>query len=198
MKPTEILSSEHRVIEIGIDCLERISEEAIKESKLDKESAEQAVDFIRNFADRCHHGKEENQLFALLEEKGMPADGGPTGQMKHEHEQGRAFVSGMADSIDDASNGNAGALSKFVQNARGYIQLLRDHVKKEDNILFPMADRMLSNDDQEGLLSAFDKVETEHMGKGTHDKYLRIVESLADKYGVSKAGLDGHSCSCGH
>jgi hemerythrin-like domain-containing protein len=198
MRPTEILSSEHRVIEIGIDCLERISDEAIKEDKLDKASAEQAVDFIRNFADRCHHGKEENQLFALLEEKGMPADGGPTGQMKHEHEQGRAFVSGMADSIDEASDGVAKALAKFVQNAQNYIQLLRDHIKKEDHVLFPMADRMLDDDDQDSLKTAFDRVESEHMGVGTHDKYLRLVEALADKYGVSKAGLTGHSCGCGH
>lgn len=198
MRPTEILSSEHRVIEIGINCLEKISEKANQDNRLDKESAEQAVDFIRNFADRCHHGKEENQLFVLLEEKGMPAEGGPTGQMKHEHEQGRAFVSGMAENIDDASDGNAEALTRFVQNAQGYIQLLRDHIKKEDNILFPMADRMLGSDDQENLLAAFETVETEHMGHGTHDKYLRIVQSLADKYGVSKAGLNGHSCGCSH
>jgi hemerythrin-like domain-containing protein len=198
MRPTEILSSEHRVIEIGIDCLERISEEVTKENKLNKESAEQAVDFIRNFADRCHHGKEENQLFALLEQKGMPADGGPTGQMKHEHELGRAYVSSMADNIDRAADGDTDALARFAQNAQGYIQLLRDHIRKEDNILFPMADRMLDSDDQDSLKTAFDRVESEHMGEGTHDKYLRIVESLADKYGVSKAGLNGHSCGCGH
>lgn len=198
MRPTEILSSEHRVIEIGIDCLEKMSEEAIRENKLDKESAEQLVDFIRNFADRCHHGKEEKQLFVLLEQKGMPVDGGPTGQMKHEHEMGRAYVSGMAESIDDAAKGIAKALANFVQSAQGYIQLLRAHILKEDRILFPMADRMLTDEDQDRLRSAFHSVEAEHMGEGTHDKYLRIIEGLADKFGVSKVGLKGHSCGCEH
>jgi len=197
MKPTEILSSEHRVIEVAIDCLEQINKKAVQEKKLDKESAEQVVDFIRTFADQCHHGKEENQFFAALAEKGMPREGGPVGQMLIEHEQGRSFVKGMADSIMEASEGNEQALTVFSQNARGYVELLRAHIMKEDCILFPMADRLLSDDDEKSLLSAFDKVETEHMGQGTHDKYLRLVETLADKFGVSKAGLSGHSCGCG-
>lgn len=198
MKPTEILSSEHRVIKIVIDCLEQISEEAMQAKRLDKESAEQAIDFIRTFADKCHHGKEENQLFVVLVEKGMPKEGGPVGQMLVEHEQGRAFAKGMSDNIAKAAAGNEKALSAFTQNAKGYTQLLRAHIKKEDGVLFPMADRFLSDDDQKSLLAAFEKVETEHMGEGTHAKYLRLVELLADKFGVSRAGLSGHSCGCGH
>jgi len=198
MKPTEILSSEHRVIEIAIDCLEQISKRATEAKKLDGESAEQVVDFIRTFTDQCHHGKEENQLFAVLAEKGMPKEGGPVGQMLVEHEQGRTFVKGMADSIAAASTGDEKALSTYTLNAQGYVQLLRSHIKKEDGVLFPMADRILSDHDQKSLLSAFEKVETEHMGEGTHEKYLRLVESLADRFGVSKAGLPDHSCGCGH
>lgn len=198
MRPTEILSGEHRVIEVAIACLEQIIIRAIEAKKLDGVSAEQVVDFIRTFADQCHHGKEENQLFVVLEEKGMPREGGPVGQMLLEHEQGRAFVRGMADNLAEASLGNEKALSAFTQNAQGYIYLLRAHIEKEDGILFPMADRFLSDDDQESLLSAFEKVETEHMGEGTHEKYLRMAESLADKFGVSKAGLSNHSCGCGH
>lgn len=199
MKPTEILSNEHRVIEVAIDCLEQINAKAVVDRKLDRTSAEQVVDFIRNFADQCHHGKEENQLFAMLGEKGLPSHGGPVGQMLSEHEQGRAFVKGMADSIPVASEGNADALAQFDQNARGYINLLRAHIQKEDMVLFPMADRLLTDDDEQSLLNAFDKVESEHMGHGTHDKYLRLAESLADKFGVSKEGLaHGHSCGCSH
>ena len=199
MKPTEILSSEHRVIEVAIDCLEQISSKALSDKRLDQEAAKQVVDFIRNFADRCHHGKEENQLFVMLKEKGMSSDGGPVGQMLFEHEQGRAFVKGMADSIPEAATGSADALSRFSQNAQGYVQLLRAHIKKEDLVLFPMAERLLTEDDEQSLLNAFDKVESEHMGHGTHDKYLRLAENLAEKFGVSKEGLAlGHSCGCGH
>lgn len=113
---TKILSDEHRVIEVVLDCLDKISEEANSAGKLDEESALQAIDVIRTFADKCHHGKEEDHLFATLIEKGMPKEGGPVGQMLVEHEQGRAFVKGMADSVSDAATGDAEALSKFSQN----------------------------------------------------------------------------------
>lgn len=198
MNPTTILSKEHRVIEVVLDCLQQIADKAEADGKLDHESAEQAVEFIRNFADRCHHGKEEAHLFTTLVAKGMPREGGPVGQMEHEHVLGRQYVKGMADNIPDASSGKAEALAAYLSNARGYTQLLRAHIQKEDSILFPMADRFLSEEDQKVLLAAFGKVEAEEMGEGTHDKYLKIAETLADRYGVDRTHIAGHSCGCGH
>ncbi len=195
---TKILSDEHRVIEVVLDCLDKISEEANSAGKLDEESALQAIDVIRTFADKCHHGKEEDHLFATLIEKGMPKEGGPVGQMLVEHEQGRAFVKGMADSVSDAATGDAEALSKFSQNAQGYVQLLRAHIKKEDGVLFPMADKVLNDEDQKELMKAFDVVESDHMGTGTHERYIGIVVSLAKKYGVEASHISSHSCGCGH
>ena len=198
MKPTKILTDEHRVIEVVLDVLERITDQAKNESRLDRESAEQAVDFIRHFADECHHGKEETHLFTAMVKKGLPREGGPVGQMVHEHEQGRAFVRGMAENIAAASTGDAEALRAYSASAHGYVQLLRAHIQKEDRILFPLADRVFDETDQETLLANFAKVESEHMGEGTHDKYLRIAEALADRYGVPREKIAGHSCGCAH
>jgi len=78
---TEILSDEHRVIEVVLTCLGKITEEANSTGKLDEASANQAIDVIRTFADKCHHGKEEDHLFETLVKKGMPKEGGPVGQM---------------------------------------------------------------------------------------------------------------------
>lgn len=97
MKPTELLMQEHRVIEQVLDCLEIMAQRANAGDKLDVESAKQAIDFFGNFADKCHHGKEEDCLFPLLEEKGFSREQGPTGVMLHEHEEGRRHVRGMAE-----------------------------------------------------------------------------------------------------
>ncbi len=200
MRPVEILMQEHRVIEVGLNCLEAMVKKAQADNRLEQEPAEQIVDFIRNFADRCHHGKEEDRLFPALVEKGMPSDGGPIGVMLSEHDMGRAFVRQMAKSIAAATAGDAAALREFSNAAEGYIQLLRSHIQKEDRILFPMADRFLDDDEQSNLLSEFEKVETEHMGAGTHDQYLKIAQSLATRYGVSSepiAEASGTGC-CHH
>src|SRR5512137_79380 len=95
MRATEILSEEHRVIEQVLSALEKMADETERTGELDVAGAKDAVDFFRNFADRCHHGKEEARLFPLLEQHGFSPDCGPTAVMRLEHEQGRAHVRGM-------------------------------------------------------------------------------------------------------
>jgi hemerythrin-like domain-containing protein len=198
MRPTEILSNEHRVIEILLQCLDRMTEEAERTGSLEKEPAEQALEFIRNFADGCHHGKEEVHLFPAMEEKGVPREGGPIGVMLHDHETGRGFVRGMSAQVNAASEGDPAALAAFAANARGYINLLVAHIQKEDHVLFPLADRAFSDDDQQALLAAFDKVEVHDMGEGTHEKYLDIARSLAKRYGVPSEAIEKAGCTCNH
>jgi hemerythrin-like domain-containing protein len=198
MTPTEILSNEHRVIEQVLTCLERIAEACQENQRLDRASAEQALDFLRNFADRCHHGKEETHLFPAMEAKGFPRDGGPTGVMLHEHDQGRAFIRGMAEAIENATTGDSAAIDRFVANAQGYVALLREHIQKEDQRLFVMADRVFTAQDQQDLLDAFARVEDEHMGHGTHEKYLRVAAELAASYGVAPADVVVPACGCSH
>lgn len=184
MQPTSILSNEHRVIEIMLSVLEKLADKTIAEKKLKRQAAEEVIDFIRNFADRCHHGKEENHLFVALVDNGIPKEGGPVGQMLLEHDQGREYVRGMAENIDAAEKGDEKAVREFVGNAYGYVELLRGHIHKEDHILFPMAERILEDTDKAQLLEKFEAVETEHMGLGTHDKYMKIAENLARSFDV--------------
>lgn len=199
MQATKILSDEHRVIEVVLTCLEKMAAQAESEGRLDKGDAKNAVEFIRNFADACHHGKEEDQLFVMLGERGMPAEGGPVAVMLHEHEQGRAFVRAMDESIEAAVSGEADAMTRYVDAARGYVSLLRAHIQKEDTILFPMAGRLLTEDDGKQLLERFHHVEQHHMGEGTHEKYLGLAEALADKYGVDKSPITtSGGCGCAH
>ena len=199
MKPTEILSGEHRIIGQVLDCLEKIAQNCATEGRLDKTSAEQALDFFRNFADRCHHGKEETHLFPAMEAKGFPRQGGPTGVMLSEHEQGRAHVRGMADAIEGAAAGKSEALVQFVNQAQGYVGLLREHIEKEDHCLFTMANQALTEDDQQTLLAAFESVEHEHMGLGTHEKFLNLADDLADRLGVTRAvGVSSRARVCHH
>ncbi len=198
MEPVKILSDELRIIEVVLDCLDRLADAADSTGRIDKQDALDIVDFIRNFADRCHHGKEEDHLFAALTEKGFPSESGPVGVMLHEHELGRAFVKGMAENIEKAALGEKEAITAFTVGARDYIILLRNHIHKEDNILFPIASRILTPEDKEKILQKFETAEKEHMGEGTHGKYLKLAESLARKYGVKLESSLVHSCACGH
>ncbi|MCR4413266.1 MAG: hemerythrin domain-containing protein [Thermoguttaceae bacterium] len=199
MKATEILSAEHRVIEQVLDCLERMAEHGERSGRIDVESAEKAIDFFRNFADRCHHGKEESHLFPAMEARGFPREGGPTGVMLYEHELGRGRVSAMSEAVAAAQAGDAAAARRFAEHARAYIALLRDHIEKEDHCLFTMADQALDEAEQSRLLEAFSRVESEHVGAGVHDRYLRLADELAAQFQVPtrESSTSGGRC-CGH
>jgi hemerythrin-like domain-containing protein len=199
MKPVDILSAEHRVIEIMLDCLQAMSERIHAGKGLDLSHGRQAVDFIRTFADQCHHGKEEDRLFPAMVRKGVPNENGPIGVMLFEHEQGRSFVKAMSAALDAFEAGEVGAADSFAFAAEAYVDLLRNHIAKEDSILFPMANRIMNDEEHASLLAQFDIVERDHMGQGTHERYLKLAETLGTAYGVDISALTtGHQqTGCG-
>jgi hemerythrin-like domain-containing protein len=179
MTPTETLKHEHQIILVVLDAAEREARLMEGEGQLRAHRVEQMVDFFRNFADRCHHAKEEKLLFVKMHERGMPLQGGPLAAMLHEHDQGRRRVSAVADALAAASNDDPASIAAVRDNLLGYVQLLRAHIAKEDGVLFPMADQILAPQDQEELTAAFDRVEAEEIGEGVHEKYHQLAHQLA-------------------
>ena len=178
MKATEILSSEHRVIERVIAALETAARRLELGGQVRPGFFIQATDFIQGFADGCHHRKEEGVLFKSLESHGMPAQGGPVGVMLMEHERGRAYTRALRAAAQALENGDLSAKPAVIENALGYAALLRQHIYKEDHILFPAADRVIPASEQDGVLEGFEHVEHEETGEGIHEKYLALAEAL--------------------
>lgn len=176
MTPIEELMAEHQGILAMLDVLEKMAGLAEAGQKPDPEDGAAVVDFIRTFADKCHHGKEEDLLFPALEAAGIPRQGGPVGVMLHEHDVGRSFVKGMDEAL------GAGAAALFAANARGYVELLRAHIGKEDHVLFKMAARALTPAKLEELSKAFAAVERDKMGPGVHEAYHALIDKLTAKY----------------
>jgi hemerythrin-like domain-containing protein len=202
MRPTEILVAEHRIIERVLECLTQMAERATDGRGLDVQGAAAALDFLRTFADGCHHGKEERHLFEALIAKGWPRDRGPVGMMFLDHDEGRALIRRMDAARQAAEAGAAEAAAEFASAARAYVDLLRAHIHKEDRVLFPLADQALSAEEQEALLAAFDRTESQEMGTGTHERMLGIARELSARFGLSlpareATGGCGH-CSSGH
>ncbi|MGN6731071.1 MAG: hemerythrin domain-containing protein [Candidatus Binatia bacterium] len=174
-KFTEILSDEHRVIERVLNALYRLTAVPVNPSL---EQWRKALEFLRNFADQCHHFKEEKILFPALEEHGIPREGGPIGMMLAEHEEGRGHVRSMIDAVEQVAKGNGAASTKLLDHARAYVTLLREHIQKEDDILFRMADEVIPEQEQRRILTEFEAHEAGEMGAGAHEKYLGIAREL--------------------
>jgi len=179
MKPTDILRHEHELIITVLDAAEREAMAIAGGGAADAGRLAGFVDFIRNFADHCHHAKEEDLLFVRMGEKGFPLQGGPVAVMLHEHELGRAHVAEVADNIALAAAGVTAARAVVVERLAAYASLLRQHIHKEDNILYPMADQIFSEADQAALAADFERVERDEIGEGVHERYEALARELA-------------------
>jgi len=170
LDPIQELMDEHRIIEKVLVALT-----AAAEQEVPLEFYERAVDFIVNFADKCHHSKEEERFFPLLEEKGVPREAGPIGCMCEEHEIGRGHVRSMRELI------TAGDLAGLRRESLKYVGLLRSHIQKEDNVLFPIGRNVLSKAELERLRVKFDEVEQDGQ---CHHCYNEMAEELLTQAGL--------------
>lgn len=174
---TKNLEDDHVYILRLTDVMEAIS----LQQEPDAEHIETVIDIIRNFADGIHHAKEEDLLFPLLGDRGFSPSNGPVAVMLSEHETGRRFVKQMSDNLVLYKNGDKAVLRKVKDAMTGYASLLRAHIAKENNILFRMADRVLSEDDHAALLSSFGKAESE---RNPASRYISKIEQLAEFYRI--------------
>ena len=192
MKPTDILIEEHDAILVMLNILEKVCHRLDKGERVKEIDLENIVEFFKEFADKCHHGKEEDLLFPALEEYGIPNEGGPIGVMLSEHVTGRENVKGMSDAIANYKKGKESAPEEFIRYAMNYIALLTEHIEKENNILFKMADMHIPQERQRSLVIDFERAEEEKIGPGVHEKYHLLLEELSVVYLKNP----DHDCQC--
>ena len=181
-RPLTILMEEHRLIESVLGSLETCAIEVGGGLGLERPLVRDYADFLRGFADAWHHGKEEDILFRRMVERGFSAETGPVAVMLHEHRQGRALVStihGVGAGTGDVS---AAETSAFLSAAREFIPLLRQHIQKEDNILYPMSERVLTPAEFETMLADFGTFEKAAGADGTRDRLEALAGRLAGAF----------------
>jgi len=176
--PIAVLRKEHDAIVRMLGVAEVVAHKLTRGEAVAPETLFGLQEFFITFADTCHHGKEEGLLFPLLEKKGIAKNGGPLGIMLMEHDESREFVQQMKQSAADYAAGKPKAGDRWAVAASSYSEILRQHIFKENNVLFCMAERILSDAEQAELASAFDKVETERMGGGTHERIHALMNKL--------------------
>ena len=179
--PYAVLAREHRLIERGLGVLGRICDESRRTNGLVVADAAQVIQFLRDFADRTHHLKEERILFPAIESRTFFPGCGLTS----EHELGRERVKGMSEALEAVSRGDAEGARVFRQQARSLIAMLRAHMAKEDDCLANVVRRAFSSEDCERLTREFDEMERREIGERTFERFEAIVEALEAKHADS-------------
>lgn len=182
-----------------IACLRAACAAAEQTGGFDAETFRSGVDFIRNYADAWHHAKEEDLLFPALEEEGMPREGGPIAVMLHEHVLGRTYVRQMAEHLDAAVNGNDEARQHVLRFALAYANLLTQHIQKENNILFNMADQILLPEVQARLEREYASTVPPGASANSGQHYEGMVATLCERWDIDprQAAGAGSAFQCG-
>ncbi len=182
-QPTQVLREEHQVILRVLAVLEALVSRSQRGDGFEAAALGQCVTFFKLFADACHHAKEEDLLFPVMEAAGIPRDGGPIGVMLYEHKLAREHTAAMADALKAVDAGNDAAIQRFHAAAGQYIELLTNHIFKEDNVLFNMGDRVMPADARTTLCRQFCEVGCRSFGGRRLEELTRLADELVMRWG---------------
>lgn len=176
---TGVLRHEHEAIVLALRVLAEIDRHAIAHDPVHQEDLLALVDFLAEFADTCHHGKEENWLFPQLVQADAVQATPVVERLRLEHEQGRHLLARMRRRLQAPFKAQA-----FHDAARAYTQLLLEHIDKENTVLLPMAERLLSADQLAALSRSFERFEVQVMGQQRHEMLHTLLKQLQTRYSV--------------
>ncbi len=185
MEAIDILMGEHRLIERVCGALVSFADEARRGGMDGRGELDRFVTFIRELADGRHHGKEEKILFAAMVEAGFPRAGGPIAVMLMEHDQGRSHVRALAELAAGPAPWTAADGETLAAAARGYADLLRAHIQKEDLILYPMAQQRLPREILDRIDADCRAFQAREEETGEYGRLLGLGEELVARHAPS-------------
>ena len=177
-KATQDLRKEHETILFVLKILDKMMEANEEEDDVKFDYYDELIHFLKLFADKCHHGKEEKYLFEALIDNGFQKEDGPIAVMLQEHRQAREYLEMMSDAVERED------LTGFNDNAEQYRDLLKNHIDKEENIIFAMADKIINEESQDCLYEKFEQHEENVIGLGVHEKLQAMIDGWAEDFNV--------------
>ena len=174
---TTSLRRDHDLIEKVIKAMESTIQLLNDGKQIPESILLPVIDFSKNFTDVCHHSKEENSLFPALEQAGMPHNMGPVAMMLIDHERTREIGKEMESSAKDyISSGNS---IKLISDMQQYVEHITEHLWKENNRLFMMAEARLQyvSKKVDKELNEIEESKLKEIGK-TREHYEQLAETL--------------------
>lgn len=183
MDAIELMVQEHTHIKRMLKVMRNMCLRVLNNETIDYDDFYKAIDFVRNYADKHHHGKEEAVLFKKMgDELGERVSKGPVAGMLVEHDFGRLYMQNLEAAVEKYKNGDKDARLDIIGNAVGYADLLNRHIDKEDSVIYTFARRALNEGAIADVNEKCQQVEKEAEGIGVQNKYLALVDEFEKKY----------------
>jgi hemerythrin-like domain-containing protein len=179
-KATEALEHEHKVIQKAVAVMAQLVDQLELRHIVKADLLRDLLQFMRVFSDQCHHSKEESYFFPYLESKGVPSTGCPLSALKAEHTKSRQLMSDLNSAVANYIGDPVKGRLTLIQVLQSLVTLYPAHIWKEDYLLFPMADKLLSEDDHSHLLEQF-QIGEQGLGVNAHQSFEALAEDMAHR-----------------
>jgi hemerythrin-like domain-containing protein len=178
MDAMDILINEHVYIKKVIGAVKKDCEELAEGKPVNIDLYKNVIDFVRNYADRYHHMKEEKNLFNLISEQNESLKTGVITGMLLEHDLGRMYIKRLEEDLIQYEKGDISRKAYIIASALSYSIMLEEHIDKEDTVVYNMARRVLEDKVQGSLLKLFNNIEESKENKAIREKYINFANSL--------------------
>lgn len=187
MNAIEILVTEHKTIKTVLKAIRKLCIDIVEGHPVNHQIFTDIIDFVRNFADKYHHQKEEDHLFNKMNELAdYPPQTGPIMGMLLEHDLGRNYIANLEKAIAAHKAGTDQAKVDIIANAISYEQLLHSHIDKEDNVIYKLGTKILPAEDMEQLSGLFNQIEDDPANNKVREKYMQFAKELESTLNLTK------------
>jgi hemerythrin-like domain-containing protein len=175
MRFLNVLVDEHRGFSAMLDVLDAIAGRLERGKDVPMPMLVDVLDFFESFTDR-HHNKEEAMLFPLLAKHGIGPDQTVVSVLMSQHEAGRAYGAKMRSQLKRMQMGDPAAGTALAADARGYTELIREHIRIEDEYFYNLADQVLTEAEHAAIVEQFSGGPGNRAAHPERERYLRMLE----------------------
>lgn len=184
MDAINLMMEEHKNIKRVLKAIRKLCIKVLNNEEINYNVFDKVIDFVRNYADRHHHSKEEDILFKKMTEELGDIMQSPIYGMLTEHDLGRLYMSNLEEAIKRVKNGDMDSRVDIIANSISYTDLLHRHIDKEDNTIYKFGRDKLSEKALKEVQIESEEVEKRALEKSIQDKYLKLMEELEEVAGV--------------
>jgi hemerythrin-like domain-containing protein len=174
MSLLDVLMAEHRGFAPMLDVLEIVARRVGAGQDVPTEMLTGLLDFFDHFTDG-HHRQEERLLFPVLAEHGIGKDQTVVNALLAQHEAGRMYTGKMRADVQRLLAGQAEGREPFASHALGYVELIREHIRIEDNYFYRVAEEILSHAEKETIVQAFSRESERRVPDADRDRYRHMM-----------------------
>jgi hemerythrin-like domain-containing protein len=178
MRAVELLLEDHALIERQLAILAGIRKQLQDGERVNAEALNRIVETMLEFNDRYHHAREEEHVFPVLERYALLTMAGRLDCMPGEHLIGRELTAKLRDAAQRYASGDDTAIPEIVEAAGGYLQLLGHHMGIEEGVLFELADKVVSDEDDAAMTDALEKAAAAYRESGELDRVRTMLDEL--------------------